>query len=247
MPPSDNREAKSAAAPTGFLVVDKPEGLSSMGAVAAVKRRLRRFGKVRAGHGGTLDPLATGVLVVGVGAATRLLERIVAANKTYRTGVDLSAFTTTDDREGERTEVTVDSRPGAAAIEAALGAFRGEVLQTPPAFSAIKIGGRRAYRLARGGEAPEMPPRIVRIDHARLLRLEWPIAEIEVACGKGTYIRSIARDLGRALGTGGHCAWLRRTAVGPFTEADARPLDALPEQLGSSDLLPIASVASAAS
>lgn len=225
--------------PTGFLVVDKPEGISSMGAVSAVKRRLRRFGKVRAGHGGTLDPLATGILVVGVGAATRLLEHVVSASKEYRTLVDLSAFTTTDDREGERTEIEVAEPPGEGAIHEALRAFHGEVRQRPPAFSAIKLGGRRAYRLARGGETPEMPERIVRIDRAELLAYRWPFAELLVACGKGTYIRSIARDLGRSLGTGGHCATLRRTAVGRFTEATARRLDDLPEELSPDDLLPI--------
>ena len=108
-----------------------------------------------------------------------------------------------------------------------------------PAFSAIKLGGRRAYRLARGGDAPEMPERIVRIDRAELLAYRWPFAELLVACGKGTYIRSIARDLGRSLGTGGHCATLRRTAVGRFTEATARRLDDLPEELSPDDLLPI--------
>lgn len=239
MPPSDNRETKSAAMPTGFLVVDKPEGISSMGAVAAVKRRLRRFGKVRAGHGGTLDPLATGILVVGVGSATRLLEQVVSAAKEYRTLVDLSAFTTTDDREGERSEVDVAKPPSECAIRDALQAFHGEVRQRPPAFSAIKLGGRRAYRLARGGELPEMPERIVRIDRAELLAYRWPFADLLIACGKGTYIRSIARDLGQALGTGGHCATLRRTAVGRFTEASARRLDDLPDELGLEDLLPV--------
>ncbi len=239
MPLADNREMKSDAAPAGFLVVDKPEGISSMGAVAAVKRRFRSFGRIRVGHGGTLDPLATGVLVVGVGAATRLLERVVAAEKEYRTLVDLSAFTTTDDREGERTEVPVAVPPTEAGLLEALEPFRGEVRQRPPAFSAIKIGGRRAYRMARGGEAPEMPERIVRIDRIDLLAYRWPLAELRIACGKGTYIRSIARDLGTALGTGGHCASLRRTAVGVFTESIARRLDDLPDALAPSDLLSI--------
>lgn len=239
MPPADNHEMKSAASPTGFLVVDKPEGISSMGAVAAVKRRFRRFGRIRAGHGGTLDPLATGVLVVGVGAATKLLERVVSAEKEYRTLVDLSAFTTTDDREGERTEIAVPSPPAEASVLAALEPFRGEVRQRPPAFSAIKIGGRRAYRLARSGEALEMPERIVRIDRIDLIAYRWPFAELRIACGKGTYIRSIARDLGTSLGTGGHCASLRRTLVGVFSEAMARRLDDLPEALEPSDLLSI--------
>lgn len=227
-----------APEPAGFLVLDKPEGISSMAAVAAVKRRFRPQ-RVRAGHGGTLDPLATGVLVVGVGRATRRLEEVVAARKAYRTRVDLSAFTTTDDREGERSEIHPPRPPHREEIEAALREFEGEVEQTPPAFSAIKIGGRRAYRLARAGAAPAMPPRIVQIDRISLLAYEWPFAELEIHCGKGTYIRSIARDLGRRLGTGGHCATLRRTAVGGFDLSLARSIDALPPQLSAADLLPI--------
>jgi tRNA pseudouridine55 synthase len=233
-----------APEPAGFIVLDKPEGISSMAAVAAVKRRFRPL-RVRAGHGGTLDPLATGVLVVGVGRATRRLEEVVAASKAYRTRVDLSAFTTTDDREGERTEIRPRAVPDRKAVEVALETFVGEVEQTPPAFSAIKVEGRRAYRLARAGAAPAMPPRIVRIDRIVLLAYEWPYAELEIRCGKGTYIRSIARDLGRRLGTGGHCATLQRTAVGRFDLSIARTLDELPEQLSAVDLLPADSPSSA--
>lgn len=233
-----------AADPAGFLILDKPEGISSMAAVAAVKRRFRPL-KVRAGHGGTLDPLASGVLVVGVGRATRRLEEVVAAAKRYRTTIDLSAFTATDDREGERIEVSPARLPSREEIEEALRGFEGEVVQTPPAFSAVKIGGRRAYRLARGGEPPAMPPRIVRIDRVLLLAYEWPLAEIEVRCGKGTYIRSIARDLGGRLGTGGHCATLRRTAVGRFDLSMARRVDDLPQQLSAADLIPLDTCAGA--
>lgn len=234
----DNQNESVASRPSGFVVLDKPEGPSSMAAVAAVRRRLRSHGKVRVGHGGTLDPLATGVLVVGVGAATRLLEQVMGAAKRYETGVDLTAFTTTDDREGERREIHAE-RPSIERIRAALDAMQGEVIQVPPAFSAIKIGGRRAYRLARRGDAPAMPPRLVRIDRIEVVRYEWPIVELSIDCGKGTYIRSIARDLGVALGTGGHCGWLRRTAVGPFDQRSAIPLDALPEALGPEHLRPI--------
>ncbi|MGA1393472.1 MAG: tRNA pseudouridine(55) synthase TruB, partial [Phycisphaerales bacterium] len=129
--------------------------------------------------------------------------------------------------------------PSESIVLEALERFRGEVRQRPPAFSAIKVRGRRAYRLARSGEAPEMPERIVRIDRVDLIAYRWPFAELRIACGKGTYIRSIARDLGTSLGTGGHCASLRRTAVGVFTESIARPLDDLPETLDASDLLDI--------
>jgi tRNA pseudouridine55 synthase len=231
--------------PEGFLVLDKPEGISSMGAVAAVKRRFRPL-RVKAGHGGTLDPLATGVLVVGVGRATRRLAEVVEAAKTYRTAIDLSAFTTTDDREGPRAEVAPATLPDGAAVRRALATFEGEIEQTPSAYSAVKIGGRRAYRLARAGEAPTMPPRLVRIDRIELLAYEWPLATVEVHCGKGTYIRSIARALGERLGTGGHCAWLARTRVGGFSIEDARPLDALPESLSAADLLPLAEPPTAA-
>ncbi len=239
MPAPDNRVGSSDPPPSGFLVVDKPEGISSMGVVAAVRRRLTRFGRVRCGHGGTLDPLATGILVVGVGSATRALEAVVGADKGYRTAVDLSAFTTTDDREGPRREVEVATAPTREAIDDALASLTGEVVQVPPAFSAIKLGGRRAYRLARRGEVPQMPPRHVRIDRLAVREYAWPLVEIEVECGKGTYIRSIARDLGSRLGTGGHCAWLRRTRVGPFDEAMARGLEELPDALGFDDLMPI--------
>jgi len=239
----DNRTTRLAPVdqdhrrPNGLLVVDKPEGPSSMAAVAAVRRRFRAFGKVKVGHGGTLDPLATGVLVLGVGPATRILERIVASDKRYRTTVDLSAFTTTDDREGERTEVPVSTPPSEAAMREVLLAFSGIVQQAPPAFSAIKVNGRRSYRLARDGRPPELPSRPVRIDEVRLLAYEWPHVDLDIRCGKGVYIRSIARDLGRRLGVGGHCVRLRRTAVGGYDESLARPLDALPESLGLEDLL----------
>lgn len=226
------------ARPNGVLVVDKPEGPSSMAAVSAVRRRFRAFGRVKVGHGGTLDPLASGVLVLGVGPATRLLDRVVGAAKRYRTAVDLSAFTTTDDREGERQEVRVERPPSREAIEEAARTFEGVVEQTPPAFSAIKVNGRRSYRLARDGRPPELPSRPVRIDEVRIESYEWPLVELEIRCGKGVYIRSIARDLGRRLGTGGHCGWLRRTAVGAYEESAAVPLDALPETLGPEDLLP---------
>ncbi|MGA0285629.1 MAG: tRNA pseudouridine(55) synthase TruB [Phycisphaerales bacterium] len=226
-----------APRPSGLLVVDKPEGPSSMAAVAAVRRRFRAFGKVKVGHGGTLDPLASGVRGLGVGSATRVRERVVAADKRYRTAVDLSAFTTTDDREGVRTELAVDTPPSEASVREALSSFSGIVQQRPPAFSAIKVNGRRSYRLARDGAPPELPARPVRIDEVRLVSYRWPIAELDIRCGKGVYVRSIARDLGCLLGVGGHCAWLRRTAVGIYDESLARPLDELPETLGPEDLL----------
>ncbi|MDZ4754639.1 MAG: tRNA pseudouridine(55) synthase TruB [Phycisphaerae bacterium] len=218
----------------GVLVVDKPEGITSFGVVARVRRCA---GGIRTGHAGTLDPLATGVLVLALGQATKSIDQLMATDKRYRTIVDLSAFTTTDDREGERTEVLVGTPPSEASVREAAGRFVGSIEQRPPVFSAMKVKGRRASALARAGETPVMAPRVVRIDAVDVVRYEWPQVELDVRCGKGTYIRSLARDLGTALGTGGHCATLRRTAVGPFTDAIAVPFAAIPNPLTETDVL----------
>lgn len=202
-----------------------------MRAVSVVRRRA---GGARTGHAGTLDPLATGVLVMAIGPSTRRIESLMATDKRYETRIDLSAFTTTDDTEGERTEVPVDlsARPTAAALAALLRErFTGTVMQRPPAFSAVKLGGRRAYALARAGQAPQPAPRPVTI-HAVVVRAyEWPWLDLSIHCGKGTYVRSLARELGQALGTGGHCASIRRTAVGLFTIDQAVPLEQVPQPL----------------
>ena len=231
-----NGSAGSAADFSGILVLDKPLGLTSMTAVAAVRRRA---GGVRTGHAGTLDPLATGVLVLALGRATRSIERLMATEKRYRTEIDLTAFTTTDDREGERTEVAAAAPPDEAAVRAALARFTGTIQQRPPAFSAMKVGGRRAYAAARKGTPMELAPRPVRVDAIEPVAYRWPLVTLDIRCGKGFYVRSLARDLGVALGTGGHCASIRRTAVGPFTLDEARPLDALPQRLAAADLLPL--------
>jgi len=220
----------------GILVLDKPLGWTSMKAVAVVRRRACG---VRTGHAGTLDPLATGVLVLALGRATRCIDRLMATEKRYRTTVDLSAFTTTDDREGEHSEVEVRTPPTQAALESVLGQFVGIIQQRPPVYSAMKVGGRRAHRLARAGRAVELSPRPVLVHELRCLGYEWPQAELEIHSGKGFYVRSLARDLGTALGTGGHCASLRRTAVGPFEEGQARSVESLAERLGPEDLTPI--------
>lgn len=219
---------------SGILVLDKPLGWSSMKAVAVVRRRA---GGVRTGHAGTLDPLATGVLVMALGRATRLIEQLMATEKGYRTTVDLGAFTTTDDREGERTEVPVSAPPTREAIDAAIQRFVGTIQQRPPAFSAMKVNGRRAYQLARRGREVELAPRPVQVHALRCTRYEWPEVELEIRSGKGFYVRSLARDLGVALGTGGHCASLRRTAVGDFDESMAWSVEALPERLGPEHLI----------
>ncbi len=219
----------------GLLVFDKPLGWSSMKAVAVVRRLA---GRARTGHAGTLDPLATGILVLALGKATRSIESLMATEKRYRTVVDLSAFTPTDDCEGERTEVAVASPPSRAAVEAALRQLTGVIQQRPPAFSAMKIGGRRAYAMARQGQAIELAPRPVTVHAIEILRYDYPQLEIAVHCGKGTYIRSLARDLGVLLGTGGHCATLRRTAVGRFDESMAFTDATLPEVIRQEHLLP---------
>ncbi len=222
----------------GFLVLDKPVGPSSMRAVAVVRRRA---GGLKTGHGGTLDPLASGVLVLGLGKATTLLERIVATDKGYETEIDLSIRTSTDDMEGEAEIVEVAAPPDRAAVEIALQQFVGDVMQRPPAFSAIKVGGRRAYALARQDKPVVLPSRPVHVARLDLLTYEWPVATVAIACGKGFYVRSLARDLGTALGTGGCCRSIRRTAVGPFSIEEAIPLDDVPDPLEIHMLLPVES------
>ena len=223
--------------PPGLIIVDKPTGMTSMTVVAIVRRKAG----LKAGHAGTLDPLATGVLVVGIGAATKSLERFMKTRKAYRTEIDLSAFTATDDREGDLEPVEVASPPTAAEITAAFDErFTGVFLQLPPNFSAKKIDGRRAYATARRGETPRLEPRPVEVHEVALIGYDWPIATVDVICEKGFYVRSLARDLGRALGTGGHCASIRRTGVGPFTIDEAIDPDELEDPLPVKAVLPLA-------
>jgi tRNA pseudouridine55 synthase len=219
----------------GLLILDKPRGISSMAAVAEVRRRA---GGARTGHAGTLDPLATGVLIVAIGPATKRLSEFMAMDKRYQTTIDLRAFTTTDDLEGEREEVAAEP-PGAQNVREALRQFTGPIMQRPPAFSAMKVGGKRAYKLARRGAPPVMAPRPVVIHAIELLEYRWPMLTLDVRCEKGVYIRSLARDIGVALGTGGHCASLRRTAIGRFTEAQAIAVSDLPRDITQADLLAI--------
>lgn len=220
----------------GLIVVDKPLGLSSMDVVRRVRRAA---GGAKTGHAGTLDPLATGVVICCLGRATRAAERLMGLPKVYEAAVDLSAFTTTDDREGEPKPVEVASPPTAAEIDRACRRFVGRIEQTPPAFSAVHVDGQRAYKLARRGEAVEIPTKTVRIDAIDVLSYDWPLLNVRVHCGRGTYIRSLARDLGVALGTGGHLASLRRTAVGPYTLAIAVPIERCERPITQDDLLPI--------
>lgn len=203
----------------GFLVVDKPGGMTSR---AAVDRAQRWFPRgTRIGHTGTLDPLATGVLVLCVGAATRLTEYVQRMEKTYRATVRLGARSDTDDADGTVTPVEGAVPPDRAAVEQALASFVGEIEQVPPAYSAAKVRGRRAYDLARRGEDVALRPHRVRVYEIQIRAYEYPRLEIEVRCGKGTYIRSLARDLGELLGCGALLTALRRTRVGPFLPEDA--------------------------
>lgn len=227
----------------GWVVLDKPAGLTSTQCVGKVRRLLDA---AKAGHGGTLDPLATGILPIALGEATKTVPYVMDAGKEYRFTVTWGAATDTDDTEGA-VIARSDRRPTAEEIRAVLPRFTGEILQRPPAYSALKVAGRRAYDLARAGETPDLAPRPIRIDRLDLLACPDPDhAVFEVACGKGSYIRALARDLGAILGTYAHVSALRRTRVGRFAESRAFSLDSLAElcQKGAACeyLLPIETV-----
>ncbi len=227
---------------SGILVIDKPLGPTSMQACARVRGALKAGGapkRIKVGHGGTLDPLATGVLVILVGKATKLCNDIMAGEKRYETTIDLSRTSPTDDLEAETTEVPVASPPTRADIEAALTHFVGEIQQRPPAHSAMKVDGKRAYELARAGELTELEPRPVTIHAIDITGYDWPTLTLDIRCGKGTYIRSLARDIGKHLGTGGVLAALRRTQVGQFTIEQSTPLHDLPRTLNPHTLPPV--------
>jgi len=228
----DNRPRAPKRDLDGWVLLDKPVGLTSTQAVTVVKRL---FGAKKAGHAGTLDPLASGCLPIAFGEATKTVPYIMDGRKTYRFTVRFGIETDTDDAEGKAV-ATSDLRPSDADIVAALDAFRGEILQVPPAYSALKIGGERAYDLAREGEVVELKARPVTIFSLELVeRPDADHAVLEAKCGKGTYVRAIARDLGRALGSCGHVSALRRTSVGPFLEEDLIPLDELRERADAGD------------
>jgi len=217
---SGNRPKRNVV--NGWLILNKPIGLTS---VAALNRVKRLFNARKAGHAGTLDPLATGVLPIAFGEATKTVPYAVDAQKSYRFTVAWGAETTTDDSEGEIVDESAE-RPERETIEAALDAFRGEIEQTPPRYSAVKVEGARAYDLAREGEAFELRARTVSVN--RLDIVDMPDADtcvFEADCGRGTYVRAIARDLGRALGCLGHICALERTRVGRFHVEDAATLE----------------------
>lgn len=197
----------------GFFNINKPLGPTSHDVVAQVRRRVT--GGTKVGHAGTLDPFAGGVLVVCVGPATRLADYVQAGPKSYLAEVTLGATSTTDDTEGEITESPA-AAPSADAVRNATQRLTGSIQQVPPSHSAVHLGGRRAYKLAREGRRVSLPARQVTIHAIDVVEYEYPRLVLDVACGSGTYIRAIARDIGAELGVGGYCSKLTRTAVGPF-------------------------------
>ena len=208
----------------GWLIFDKPLEMTSTAAVGKIKRL---FDAQKAGHAGTLDPLATGILPLALGEATKTVSFAMDGKKSYRFTVRWGVETSTDDGEGEPVEISGE-RPARVAIENLLPKFTGAIMQIPPKFSAIKIAGNRAYDLARDGEQVQLEAREVLIEKLEIIEiLDQETTVFEAVCGKGTYVRAIARDLGRALGCLGHVRRLRRTQVGPFTEDDAWTLDDL--------------------
>jgi tRNA pseudouridine55 synthase len=218
----DNTPRRSQERPkkrdvNGWIVLDKGIGMTSTHAVAVVKRALSAK---KAGHAGTLDPLASGLLPIALGEATKTVPFVMDGRKSYLFAVTWGVETDTDDAEGKVVERT-DRVPDRAALEDLLPRFTGAVEQVPPRFSAIKVQGERAYDLARDGEVVELQARTVQIDRLAVVSHENGQSVLEADCGKGTYVRAIARDLGRTLGCLGHISALRRTRVGPFTEADA--------------------------
>ena len=217
----------------GWVVLDKPVGITSTHAVSRLKRI---YNGKKAGHAGTLDPLASGILPVAFGEATKTVPFVQDGEKGYRFTVLWGAETDTDDADGTIVARS-DARPGRADIEALLPGFVGTISQRPPAFSAIKIAGERAYDLARDGQTVDLAPRLVTIDALDIVAMDGDSTIFETRCGKGTYVRAIARDLGRALGCRGHVTALRRTRVGPFHEADAVTLDVLETPEGAAEAL----------
>lgn len=220
------------------LLFDKAKGWTSFDVVNKVRGMLRRqLGKLKVGHAGTLDPLATGLLVLCTGAATRGIEQIQAQEKTYEAVIRFGAVTASYDAEFPESGLRDISQLNAAAIEAALPAFTGEILQIPPVFSAVKVGGKRAYAAARAGKSIELQARPVKVYAFELIDYapEKGLARARIRCSKGTYIRSLAHDLGQQLGTGAYLYELRRTAIGDFRVEDAMTVEAFAKYLEDMD------------
>ena len=234
---------------SGLVIVDKPGGLTSHDVVARIRRLA---GTRRVGHAGTLDPMATGVLVVGVEKATKLLGYLTLTEKEYAATIRLGQSTSTDDAEGEPAGGAPATEVTEASLSAAVAGLTGEIWQVPPAVSAIKVGGQRAYRLTRAGAAPELKPRQVTVYAFEVagLRRDGDMLDVDavVRCSSGTYIRALARDLGAELGTGGHLTRLRRNRVGGYGLDQARTLEQLAREKDAErfDVLPLADAAAAA-
>ncbi|MEZ6197255.1 MAG: tRNA pseudouridine(55) synthase TruB [Planctomycetota bacterium] len=230
------RRNRGLTGPNGILLVDKPRGPTTRDVLRTLSYRL---GMRSTGHCGTLDPLATGLVVVVSGAATRIQDLLTGSDKTYRAGLTFGATSATEDAEGPITPTAPEGElraPPRAELEAVLAGFVGEYDQRPPVFSAVRIEGRRLHKMAREGELPEeIPLRRVRIDRIELIDYDWPRAEIEVACGAGTYVRSLGRDIGEALGVGAYLHGLRRTRSGDFDVAEAHD----PETVELDAVLPL--------
>jgi tRNA pseudouridine55 synthase len=208
--------------PSGILLIDKPAGMSSFGVVARVRRQLSQEAgkKVKVGHTGTLDPFATGLMIIVVGDYCKRAGEFSKLDKSYEATIRLGATSSTGDPEGEIAAIS-DAQPTEAAIQAALIPFRGEIQQTPPIYSAIKIDGQRAYKLAREGKEVEMPVRTVVVHSLELTEYAYPDVKIACHVGSGTYIRTLAQDIGKVLGTGAYTTQLRRTTVGQWNIAEA--------------------------
>ncbi len=222
------------------MLLDKPLGPTCMSLCRLVRARLVAAGapkRAKVGHGGTLDPLATGLVVILVGKATPLCDRIMRGRKRYVAGIDLSRTSSTDDLEGTITEVAVQTPPTRERVVSACAGFTGTIQQRPPAHSAVWVDGKRAYALARKGHEVTLAARPVEIHRLVVLEYLWPRLTVDVVCGKGTYIRSLARDLGAALGVGGMLTSLRRTETDPFVIEQAQRLEDLPATLTQADLM----------
>jgi tRNA pseudouridine55 synthase len=234
-------------APGGLVIVDKPAGWTSHDVVARIRKLA---GTRRVGHAGTLDPMATGVLVVGVEKATRLLGYLALTEKEYTGTIRLGQATDTDDADGAVLEVVPAGKIGEDELLRAVRALTGEISQVPPGVSAIKVGGRRSYQLARAGQAPVLQARAVTVSRFEVtaVRRDGELVDVDVAvtCSSGTYIRALARDLGTALGVGGHLTALRRTRVGPYLASQSRTLDQLAAEAGQAAGVGLTGLAEAA-
>lgn len=206
----------------GLLVVNKPKGWTSFDVVAKIRNKL---GVKKVGHTGTLDPMATGVLVLCLGKATKMAEQISAQDKEYVAEITFGATSNTDDAEGGLKETKNPKPLSQSEVETALRSFEGEIEQMPPQFSAKKVGGKRAYKLARQGKTVELTPSKITIHELELTGYQWPILKLRILCSKGTYIRAIARDLGQLLGCGAYLSALERTQVGNFKIAQAQAIE----------------------